>query len=344
MNACARSLSAIAVSLLVAACGGSGHDTSPVAPSDVTTVSDYSYGTLPTASSVITGTVSALAGSCPAVSFTLEGKKIVASTATKYSGGTCADVKNGARLTIGGTAQTGGTVLATGVMFAPPPLPPTVLVTGTVSAVAGTCPAITFTVETKKIAADAATKFSGGACGDVKNGVRVSAGGTVQTDGSVLAAGVVILPAPAPTPVLLIGTVGALSGTCPTLKFTAESKTIVTDAATRFAAGACGDVKVGGRVAVTATLKTDGTLLAVVLMIIPPPPPAPVVVTGLVNALSGACPAVKLTVEQHVFAANAATVYTGGTCADLKNGVKVTVGGGVQADGTLLAAGIAFVK
>ncbi len=59
---------------------------------------------------------------------------------------------------------------------------------GTVSALAGTCPSITFNLGTLKVATNATTVFRHGACADVANGGMVEVKGAIQTDGSLLAA------------------------------------------------------------------------------------------------------------------------------------------------------------
>jgi hypothetical protein len=60
---------------------------------------------------------------------------------------------------------------------------------GVVAGLAGTCPAITFTVGAAKtkVATDDKTSFGRSLCTDVVNGADVEVGGTVQTDGSILA-------------------------------------------------------------------------------------------------------------------------------------------------------------
>ena len=62
---------------------------------------------------------------------------------------------------------------------------------GTVASLAGTCPAITFTLSTTKVTTTSATTFDH-ACTDVKNGVKVEVKGTKQTDGSIAASKVSI--------------------------------------------------------------------------------------------------------------------------------------------------------
>lgn len=58
---------------------------------------------------------------------------------------------------------------------------------GVVSGLAGTCPAITFTVGTLKVSASATTIFRHGGCLAVVNGAQVEVKGAVQSDGSLAA-------------------------------------------------------------------------------------------------------------------------------------------------------------
>jgi len=60
---------------------------------------------------------------------------------------------------------------------------------GVVAGLAGTCPAITFTIgaSNTKVATNDTTSFGRSVCTDVVNGADVEVRGTVQTDGSILA-------------------------------------------------------------------------------------------------------------------------------------------------------------
>lgn len=58
------------------------------------------------------GTVSALSGTCPAISFTLNGLTVRTSAATRYDDVTCAQVRNTMRLEVRGRRQADGSVLA----------------------------------------------------------------------------------------------------------------------------------------------------------------------------------------------------------------------------------------
>jgi hypothetical protein len=168
--------------------------TTPVAPTEPKPTSP------PTAPSsvAIKGTVNELAGSCPTVSLKLEGKKITTAATTRYEGGACADLKNGALISVTGTVQSDGSVVALSVGIAaatpvaptepkPTPTTTTVSVKGTVNDFAGSCPAVSFKLEGKKVITSAATRYENSVCADVKSGVIVAVTGTVQVDGSIQA-------------------------------------------------------------------------------------------------------------------------------------------------------------
>jgi len=71
-------------------------------------------------------------------------------------------------------------------------------VVGIVAGVSGTCPDLTFVLSGVTIHLGARTRFEGGACGDVKEGMRAGAIGASRADGSVDAARVRIGTPPPP--------------------------------------------------------------------------------------------------------------------------------------------------
>jgi len=60
-------------------------------------------------------------------------------------------------------------------------------VTGSITTIAGTCPAIAFTVGGKLVVTNPQTSFSGGQCSGLNVGDVVTATGSTQVDGSMLA-------------------------------------------------------------------------------------------------------------------------------------------------------------
>ncbi len=335
---------------LAAACGGSDTaSTTPTSPAAQTALANGAAGavsgdgttTTATTATVIIGTISGLSGACPAVAFTLESKTIKTDASTGYGDGKCADLKNGAKVGVQGSAQADGSILAKQIRVAPP-TPVYATVTGTVSGLGGACPAIAFTIESKRVKTDASTSFGDKTCADVKNDGKVSAAGVVQADGSILAKLVKVIPPPPPPPVMVSGTISGLSGTCPAVTFTVAGKKVVTSAATTWGDLKCADLKGDSKVIAIGPAQADGSVLATGVRIAPPPP-VYLTVTGAVSALSGACPAITFSVDSKKVVTTANTKFGDKTCADVKTDVKVSVAGTVQADGSILALQLKFV-
>ena len=136
----------------------------------------------------MTGTIRAFGGSCAALTFTLEGKTIKTNATTSFRDVACTALKNDVRVTVVGTTQADGSVLATTVRPAPvPPTATSVTITGTIHGLVAGCPILTFTLEGKTIKTSAATSFGSGTCAALANDMRVTVVGTTQGDGSVLA-------------------------------------------------------------------------------------------------------------------------------------------------------------
>ena len=132
------------------------------------------------------GTVAGRTGTCPVISFTLAGKKIVTNGSTQFHDGTCAQVTNGASVEAKGRMQSDGSVLATRIELDQPEQKEAE-VEGVLSNRAGACPSITFIVASKAVATNAATEFKDGSCAGLANGDRVEVEGIAQANGSILA-------------------------------------------------------------------------------------------------------------------------------------------------------------
>ena len=146
----------------------------------------------------------------------------------------------------------------------PPATTPTpVTVTGTVSASTGTCPAVTFTVQSTKVTVNSATTYPQTSCADAtKNTASVKVTGTKQSDGSVLATSV-SLTTPATTTTTLTGAVSGSTGTCPAVTFTVQATKVTVNSATTFPSTTCADAtKNTANVKVTGTKQTDGSVVA----------------------------------------------------------------------------------
>ena len=331
----------VAVAAMAAACGGSDTaSTPPTSPAQASAsgsgaISGDGTTTTPptTAVTTITGTVSAMSGACPALTFKLEGKTIRTDASTGYGDGKCADLKDGLKIGVQGAAQADGSILAKQVRVAPV-LPVAVTVTGTVSGLSGTCPAVMFKVESKTVKTDASTSFGDKTCADVKNDAKVGAVGVVQTDGSILAKQVRVAPPPPPPPVTVSGAISGLTGACPAVTFMVAGKKVVTSAATVWGELKCADLKADSRITAIGPAQADGSILATAVRIMPP---LPVTLTGTVSALGGACPLVTFAVAGKKVVTNANTNFGDKACGDIKNDARVGVLGTLQADGSILA-------
>ena len=213
-------------------------------------------------------------------------------TPIRHGGSTVAlaDVHVGDRVHVRGTRTGTGVVIATEIELqttnpgnpgppVPPPTPPKdddpkddhpkdrqeVEVKGQVAGLSGSCPTLHFTVGAYRVATSAKTQFYGAACGQIANNVRVEVKGT-KADGSIEATGVQVEKENYDDPhqsIELSGAVSNRSGTCPTITFAVQSKTVGTSKATEFSGTTCATLANGDQVQVKATKQSDGTLLAI---------------------------------------------------------------------------------
>ena len=63
----------------------------------------------------VEGVVSGLGGTCPNLTFTVNGAAVVTNGSTKFEGGPCSAVQNRKRVEVEGTRQANGSVLAKSV-------------------------------------------------------------------------------------------------------------------------------------------------------------------------------------------------------------------------------------
>ena len=170
---------------------GRGNPRPPPMPTpDTRTLTPTPPTPTPPAPTTVSGTIAGLAGVCPSITLTVDGTAVATNSATTYGGGgACADVRNGDRHGAG-TRQSDGLLLT----YVSGAIPTDATLTGTVSSLAGTCPALTFTVGGKTAKTTSSTTFSPGTCSDVRNGVTVTVVGAGGTDGGVPAARTVSVP------------------------------------------------------------------------------------------------------------------------------------------------------
>ncbi len=120
--------------------------------------------------------------------------------------------------------------------------------TGPVLSIAGRCPDLTLSINGKTVKTSTATSFLKAACSALGSKDIVEVKGTVQADGSVMAARVqveddVAEPEPPENEVEFTGLVSSVSGGCPQLDLTVAGRGVKSTSATEFKNGSCGDVK-----------------------------------------------------------------------------------------------------
>jgi hypothetical protein len=233
----------------------------------------------------VDGTISAVSG-CPIPRLTVDGTVVTANGSTTFKAGTCADLVAGARTRARGARQADGSMAAYWIW-------PEVVrresaeITGTISGLSGTCPALSFTVTPKSLTSvetaattsrsvttSAGTEFRDTTCGALKNGDVVYVKGTAQvkaltTDGPIAATLVQKSSASSQTTVELTGTIDSLSGTCPNLTFylvpkgllpaagvsSVSTRQVVTSKSTAFVSATCSALKKGDLVYVKGTVQ-----------------------------------------------------------------------------------------
>ena len=216
----------------------------------------------------VEGVVSGSTGTCPAMTFTVKTTKVTTNSATSFRDGTCADATaNGATVDVKGTRQSDGSILATRVeLEKKAPAATTVTLTGFVSGSTGTCPAVTFSVQSTKVTTNSSTTFPSTTCADAtKNDANVTVTGTKQADGSVVATSVSLVP-----PTTLTGVVSASTGTCPAVTFTVQSTKVTVNSSTAYTSTTCAVASANGaNVKVTGPKQVDGSVLATTVALNP---------------------------------------------------------------------------
>jgi len=216
----------------------------------------------------VEGVVSGSTGTCPAVTFMVGSRKVTTNSSTSFRDGTCADATaNGATVEVKGTKQSDGSILATRVeLKKKAAAPTTVTLTGFVSGSTGTCPAVTFTVQSTKVTVNSSTTFPSTTCADAtKNDANVTVTGTKQSDGSVIATSVSLVP-----PTTLTGLVSLSTGTCPAVTFTVQSTKVTVNTSTAYTSTTCAIATANGaNVKVTGPKQVDGSVLATTVALAP---------------------------------------------------------------------------
>src|SRR5262249_27289658 len=136
--------------------------------------------------SQVSGALTGLAGACPNLTFSVSGTTVSTDATTSFGAGGCAAALNGSHVTVQGSLQGDGSMLA-GQIVIDQPAPPRD-VSGVIQGLSGGCPNLSFTVSGTLVKTDARTTFDGLPCPSVGNGQQAEVTGTVQASGEVQAA------------------------------------------------------------------------------------------------------------------------------------------------------------
>jgi hypothetical protein len=176
---------------------------------------------------------------------------------------------------------------------------------------------------------------------DLKPGDLIGLTGSKQADGSILAAGIEVIPAP---PVLttvqgVITSTGSSFFTIGAAKVLVDGQTIMVSKGGPVSLSA---IKIGDQATAVGIKQSDGSLLAMKIELVPP---APVLTTvrGTVTSIGSSyfmIGATKVTVSSQTVIVSKGKIVS---FADLKSGDQVAAIGTKQADGSLLAMKIELI-
>ena len=144
----------------------------------------------------VTGTLRTIGGTAPALSLTVNTTIVHTTNATtvRQHGNTLtlSALQIGQMLEVEGTRRTDGSIDAAKISIEDDDENENedeneIELEGTMSGLTGTCPALSFSVGSRKVATNASTSFDKTACSAFRSGDRVQVKGTARADGSVLA-------------------------------------------------------------------------------------------------------------------------------------------------------------
>jgi hypothetical protein len=192
-----------ALSMIAAGCGSSSTSSSPTRPTQSSQTADQGQGqtqnprpptNAPAPSSQseaeFTAQITAVAGACPALRLTIDGRTVVTNASTVFDKLACGQLHTGQTVEIHGLGQSDGSVLADRVHMEDVAIDEDARddeVTGTLAQLGGRCPTIVFAIGSRRVATSMSTEFKDVSCASLANGDTVEAKGATQPDGSLLA-------------------------------------------------------------------------------------------------------------------------------------------------------------
>lgn len=233
------------------------------------------------------------------------------------------------------------------------------LVEGTdlIAAIDGTCPEATITVRGVPVSLTSTTSYASPlTCETLATGMKVKITGLLTFESPSLSVTAThIAPedssetpttpggpgGPGAKKARGEGTIGAITGACPSLTLIITGTRVQTSDATEYVNGTCETLRPGTKVRIDGELNPGGDATAEKIDILRTPG-KPVSGDGKVDEVTGTCPALTLTVRGVTVTTSSSTTFTGGTCEDIVPGSQINVTG--DYDGTSVEALAVKVK
>jgi hypothetical protein len=308
----------------------------------------------------VTGVVVSSTGLCPSLTINLGAAGFVVTSATTVFSplNSCGTIAAGKTVKAKGTPDATGQLVASQVSIVDSTAPVASKLQGIVANAAGICPSLTITLQasTDSIVTNNATVFDpAGSCAQIIAGAKVVATGARNAAGQFVATKVQVGAddgdddddggpiGPGNRPKASgEGVIGAVTGSCPTLTLVIQGYRVRTNLATLYVGGSCASLRPGTQVKADVEQLADGSFVAEKLEI-RKIPGRQISGDGTVDAVSGTCPAITMTVQGYPVVADAQTVFSGGLCSSIAKGTRIDVTG--EFDGAqVLAAAVKIVS
>lgn len=263
-----RYVCVLVVCAIAAGCGES--NTAPLAPASSAGVSSVTAGggtaanakKKPAPQVQLQGSVSALTGTASAFEFMVGTRRVTGAASTEFKGGAApsfARLLDGAKVHVSG-ANKGAYVEAARVTFQDEEAPVVeTRVSGSISAITGSAPALTLTIGAYTVTTTSATLVR--RKNETLTLAALAVAQKVEVTGEAGAGGVIDAfriqitgePPVKPAPFQAKGAVSAVTGTCPIVTFAIEGRTVTTAASTKFVQITCATLTNGRNVQVNGT-------------------------------------------------------------------------------------------
>jgi hypothetical protein len=289
------------------------------------------------------GVISAVTGACPAVVLTVSGIPVTLNAATVFPAGqSCLTLAPGQHVEVRGVLTlTAGALSVVATTIEVEDDDAEVEGEGRVTALTGTCPDLTLTVDGITVKTDALTKYVppglGASCDQIRIGTKVKVKAVPAAGGGYRARLIQIRGHRN----FLEGEsrITSVTGTCPDLTVFFGSIEVRMNAATQYRSGTCESLQPGVKAQVKGFRDDAGPITASLVHV----KARHVEGRSTISRVSGTCPNLTLLVAGIRVVTNASTAFEHGTCSSLVPGTHVKVKGDMLTeDGSVIAEQIAI--